>query len=228
MDKIVYVHTPKTGGTSLRKTLKEHYNIKEDYDPLIDKDVYSFNDEIEINKYEKYDCVVGHFQPIKYKKLYENNWKFITWVRDPIQRIYSLYHHYKRHKNNFVTEIDGNIEINTKNYNLEAYEILKNNMTVEEFALSTLSSNFYQFNFNEFPVENFFFIGITENYKSDLDFLSKKIQVNLKMSNQNYNPNKNNDNYKLEESLLKEMQKFHENDYEIYYKLLETSNKRKK
>jgi len=216
MDKIVYAHIPKTGGTSLRNILKKHYKIKEDYRKSINQEFDEKN----------YDLIVGHFNPSKYQKLYEDNWKFITWLREPAQRLYSLYYHYIRHKNEYVICKNNLIEMNLNNKNKTAYEVIKNNMTLDEFIFSEVKKNDYKYFFSNFKIENFFFVGITENYENDLKVLSKKLNKNFDIIYNNTNPNKKLLFYEIENSFLMEIKKKYNEDYEIYNRALEISNKR--
>lgn len=40
---------------------------------------------------EKFDCIIGHFPLSKYGYLKTEGWKFITWLRDPVERMVSIW-----------------------------------------------------------------------------------------------------------------------------------------
>ena len=40
---------------------------------------------------EKFDCIIGHFPLSKYQHLKKDGWKFITWLRDPVERLISIW-----------------------------------------------------------------------------------------------------------------------------------------
>jgi hypothetical protein len=227
MFKIVNIHIPKCGGTSFRKSLSDHYNIHLDYGNKISrqkeqiiKESVNFNQNINLNDFTNIDCISGHVIPIKYKKLYDNDWKFITWLREPSLMLYSKFYHIKRgdYVNNNTT--------NKKELTIGEY-VTKNVLSLENFLLDPITKNFYQRFFYDFPLENYFFIGVVENYQSDLKYLSYLLGINLNMNNENINPNKKDDLYKIDNNLLDKIKEFHSEDYELYYKILEKSNKRK-
>ena len=97
---IVSLHTPKSGGTSFKSLLENHFgeSLKEDYKDVpintpLDKRIRNVKDfDVKFKLYlKKYyylkgvECIHGHFLPFKYKSLLKNdNNKFITWLRDLI------------------------------------------------------------------------------------------------------------------------------------------------
>ena len=225
MFKIVNIHIPKCGGTSFRKSLSDHCDIKMDYvsfrnikspgsiTNLVDRIKYDniHNDNIILDDYIDFNCISGHILPIRYQKLWENNWKFITWLREPSQRLYSLYYRHSR----------------KKNYkNIIGQYIINENPSVEEFCLNDLVKNNYQQFFYNFNYEKYFFIGIVENYNKDLKILSKMLNISLEVENLNFNKNKKEKEYKINESLLLEIKDFHKEDYDLYNKILKISNER--
>jgi hypothetical protein len=235
MSKIVHIHIPKCGGTSFNLTLNNEFGssisncshgISRDVNNLITK-FTNFNNSINVDYYDNVKLIHGHVLPIRYYKLYERGWRFITWLREPIQRLISDYYHIKRNKNNFINEINGHIEILPEKKGTFGEKILLEKMTLDDFLLDGMTKNYYQRFFYNFPPENYFFIGIVENYQSDLKYLSYLLGINLNMNNENINPNKKDNLYKIDPDLMKKIKEFHSEDYDLYYKMLEESNKRK-
>lgn len=206
--KIVNIHIPKCGGTSFRKSLEQYdKNIIYDYGNKISRDlkelVYeftNFNNNIILDDYIKINCISGHILPIKYKKLYDNGWKFITWLREPSQMLYSKYYHL------------------TKESNVHSFGkyILDNKIPVEDFVFLPEIKNFYQKFFYNFHSKNYFFIGIVENYESDLKKLSQLLSLELKNYTENVNKDKQTNYYDIEPKLLGKIKEYHKNDYDLY------------
>ena len=217
---IISLHTPKAGGSSFKKFLEEEFNnsLITDYtDKPINKSVKERIQDVKIKRrklkyfYKLYyrsigvECIHGHFLPYGYD-VYLNNpkVKFITWLRDPLERLASHYFYWFRSYNK------------NKSGNLHK-KVVENNWSFEEFAFSMEMKNFYdQFLYN-FPIENFDFIGITEFFEHDLKYFSEKY-LNKKIDhipNTNINKNKTGEYYK-DPVLTNELRDFHSIDYSIY------------
>ena len=88
---IVYLHTPKTGGWSLTSMLNGVSDPIHDRDGLIE---YSINYQ--------------HAFYEELKKYYDiNGYKIISTVRNPWDRVVSLYHHYFKHRKKQSRFING-------------------------------------------------------------------------------------------------------------------------
>ena len=101
--KIIAVHLPKTAGTSFNDALKGffgEYFLRDDDFP-ISKQAFERNLEAVqagLRVAEKglgnIKCVHGHFLPIKYLLLgCRIDLRFITWMRNPVDRMISHYHY---------------------------------------------------------------------------------------------------------------------------------------
>ena len=75
---------------------------------------------------------------------------------------------------------------------------------------------------------NFFdFVGITENYESDLSYFAEKVlKSELAVTESNVNPQKANDLYIADEHLRSRLERFHQKDMRLYWKALKVSNNR--
>jgi len=209
---------PKTAGTSFVATLEDYYDSKllKDYTDLpINTPVFNRNKaalQASLNNLEKkfinIECIHGHFLPIKYLLL-SNKQKitFITWMRNPIERLFS---HYYFWKNNF----------NPKTAPLLHKKVIEEEWSIERFCLaSELKDVYSQFLFG-FPLENFSFIGITEFYSEDLEFFSKHY-LNTIMKPKRINVGTKENYYHISESLRDKIETFHSNDMRLYQRALE-------
>lgn len=229
---IISVHVPKTAGTSFKQVLdiKFKNKILLDYDSSLShltieekrKTLISSSKKFNYIKRKHYhltgvECIHGHFWPIKYVRFKkEKNVKFVTWLRDPIERIISHYYFWKRNP-----QVDPTNRIKR--------QMISEDWSLEKFCLSNELKNFYNKWFWKFPIENFDFIGITEYFEEDLDFFNSKYlgRLHLFFENNSFYPNTNtnpqkDDNYSslIAKSLLLSFRDFHSKDYEIYNQAL--------
>jgi hypothetical protein len=100
-DMIVFPHCPKTGGT----TLKERYRKYNDNFSVID-----LGDPVN----EDTRIVFGHMAQIgKYESLFDKNIVYCTCVRDPIERMMSMYNFYKTQLAYMNPDVNGDIDFYT-------------------------------------------------------------------------------------------------------------------
>lgn len=216
---IISLHTPKAGGSSFKVLLENYFknHFFGDYSdkPINTSEVKRKADAIKFDKkfriytkhvyrLKKVECIHGHFLPYKYASLLDDpNVNFITWLRDPLERLASHYYYWQR-----AYDRNKSIDLQKK--------VIESKWTLEEFCFSKEMKNFYnQFLWN-FPLENFSFIGIVEQFDEDCRFFTKNYlgNDNIVIPNINVNPIKTK--YFTDKVLIKELKEFHSRDYEIY------------
>ncbi|NRB63275.1 MAG: sulfotransferase family 2 domain-containing protein [Saprospiraceae bacterium] len=219
---IISLHTPKAGGSSFKVLLQNHFgkSLLSDYADIPinksfkerTKDVLKFNDNFNLLKRLEYKarrikCIHGHFLPYKYQKLLNNkNIFFITWLREPSERLISHYYYWQRAYN------ENSAPLHKK--------VVEESWSLEKFCLSEEMENFYGKFLWKFPIEKFDFIGITEHFEDDVSFFTKNYLKGYKINNvpkKNTNPN-NSGFYsdKISSELLSNIKSFHSKDYEMY------------
>ena len=109
MDPLVFVHVPKTAGTSFRFGVDQFLGaerVVRDYGPqspetssivrdwiLDERDLWQFRQKFEEGGFQ---FITGHFNAQRYVPAFGLP-RFITFLRDPVQRVYSEYQHFVRH-----------------------------------------------------------------------------------------------------------------------------------
>lgn len=166
---IISVHIPRTAGSSFRAYLRESpdINLVGDYGspimvPAIIRNAYaSFG---RLKQWLKpldtsIDCLHGHFLPVKYKGYIDKpEVKFITWLREPADRIRSQYD-YCFQSNKAVDKSPFQNKVARQSWSFEA------------FYTSRQMRNLYTKFLWKFPIENMDFIGIVEHYEEDFHYI---------------------------------------------------------
>ena len=229
---IISLHTPKAGGSSFKQILIEQFGdgFKRDYKDL---PLHHTRDERiqtartysrRMHWYRRYkfrrrgiECVHGHFMPYKYHRFRrDRNVVFVTWLRDPVERLLSHYHFWLRS----INENSGPLH----------KRMVEEQWTLEQFCLSEEMRNVYSKFLWKFPVSNFDFIGITESFDEDLRYFVDTYfngQVLDEIPRTNVNPTatgKYADGHPKE--FIEKVREWNAEDYSIYESALHMRDQR--
>lgn len=210
---LIFVHIPKTAGTSFKSLLNQVYPFSERI--VIDsdnwhKDTFNAFNRVnlpgaqQIKPSSKVKYIVGHFNADHFINLYPSA-TYITWVRDPIQRLCSSYNYYLRIGNRY-----GELSNQKRSYDLidfETYMTHKRNANSMSQQLNVSLSTFK-------------FIGIVEKYEQEIERFKKITNIDIinDYSYANINPEKKNVNeiYPITDSFREKLMSIHAEDYKLY------------
>ena len=174
---IISCHIPKTAGVSFATALHEAYGEgflwDRSHETLIAA-MYNENrfplESVPVRWLNRYrppclrgvSCIHGHF-PLRKHHLQacDRNNVFIVWLRDPLPWRISLYYYWKQF---YPDPTDKYLN-----------RIFDANWSLERFCLDRTFDNYQSRYLAWFPRSRIDFIGVVENYASDLDYLSQRI-----------------------------------------------------
>ena len=142
----IFIHIPKTGGTSVRYLFQSEFGDKllTDYSRQ-----WSNADGHKLIIHDKIECIFGHLEHDAFDDIISVS-KKITWLRNPCDRIYSYYNH-------IMTRPDYN--------NKTTLEVYKSRCNFRDFIqLEWMQNNALNYLKDSKP-NDYFFIGITEYFK---------------------------------------------------------------
>ncbi len=119
MHPTIFLHIPKAGGTTLRHILVRQ--VKPEQAFLLYERMETAGLEVErlqnlpAEKKEKMELVVGHFR-FGLHRLFEQPFQYVTFLRDPYQRVVSQYHHVHRRPDHYLYSL-----VVEKGLSLEAF-----------------------------------------------------------------------------------------------------------
>lgn len=219
---LVSVHLPKTAGTSFRAALKAHYGeaLLEDY-AMLPMQLSRGPREIMALRAAFNACrqftastraIHGHFLPVKYRvALRRRPTAYVTWLRDPVDRLVSHYHYWQR-------DYAGD----------DPKQPLRNRMllerwSLERFCLGAEMRDLYRQYLWSFPPARFAFIGITEHYAQDLDWFARHVLLAPPAQAMHAlgNPNHPTGVYEIDATLRKRIEAHHAGDVALYRQALE-------
>ena len=212
---LISIHLPKTGGVSFRESLKQHFGsvYSVDYNdfpintPVLKRNVHALRESIK-NRFRPFDknlCIHGHFLPLKYRFLPRRlDVSYITWMRDPVERLASHYHFWKRTTDDL------------KDQPLKR-RMLDENWSFERFALGPEHRNIYNQFFWGFPLKKLDFIGITEHFEEDFKYFCRHFLCSVLMeSRENVNKDQEGRPYVVDIGLRKRIEEYHLADMVMY------------
>jgi hypothetical protein len=211
---IISVHLPKTAGSSFAASLEEHFgpSLLKDYADLPTNTPPEVRNRTALENgiknaefnFAGIECIHGHFLPVKYLPAsVKNGMKFVAWMRNPVDRVLSHFHFWKKFPNTpALGELHG--------------KMIAENWSLERFCLGPEVRNLYCQFLWAFPLRSFDFVGITEFYEEDLNyfgrfFLGKKLEAKaLNTSGGHGKP------YAIDGALRKQIEAYHSMDMDLY------------
>ena len=182
-DQLYFLHIPKTAGTTLYALLDQHYPLKD----ICPEQLSSKVKKIPLEELARYRLIHGHLD-YNFIKLLPKKPIIITMLRDPVERIISLYEYWKRnieewvadqpkHNNSFRRVINKDLYgfVCDEGDDIVQHEV-ENNQTRRIFSqcedkLEGLSENKIVNALKSDWKKNFFFFGLLEKFDKSLDLL---------------------------------------------------------
>jgi len=216
---LVSLHLPKTAGTSFAETLRAACGVgfRADYDDLPmqhgtwrrRRDAVRGGLALRGRLGADVTCIHGHFLALKYRiALGPRPVRYITWLRDPVQRLVSHHAYWRR-------DYDGSDPAQPLRNRM-----LREDWSFERFALGREMRNVYRQYLWGFDLARFDFIGITERYESDLDRLAPILGCEPVVAAALVNPESGDDGYEVEPGLRRRIERHHAADVALYQRVL--------
>ena len=214
---IISIHMPKTAGASFLATLRDVYGaaLLADYEDMAALQAYfstgasgAVSTPRPSSQFIRYRCIHGHFAVPKYGAFAADSENlFITWLRDPAQRLHSHYYFWRR---SFDPSRAGPIW----------QRFMAEDWSLERFCLCDEYRNIYHKYLCGFSATRLDFVGVVERYDADLGLLGRNL---LHASMLPHRENRNTHapgSYPVDPGLQREIEAFHAEDYALYQQAL--------
>ena len=205
---IVSVHIPKTGGVTFREILEKlaEGHIHYDYGdrplspPALAERVRRRFRRVTVPPETR--VVHGHFLAAKYARVFPEA-RFVVWLREPLQRLASHYHYWKR---------EPDLE------NATCRRLIEEDMSLDAFASLPEMRNVQSRFLSGVALERFAFVGLTERFEEGLarfqaSFGGEAIAV---ADRENANPERAPEGYTFEPDTERRLGALNEADRDLY------------
>ena len=202
MIELISIHIPKTGGQSFYHVLQQVYGDRlsmyyrrRDYDAIM-KEHRRFEDSLA----PQLKVLHGHLYYKELKRLHKHTKaKVICWMRDPVERVVSNYHYFKQR----LDQSDADPE-----------NAHRRDETLLQYAGRRDARNRMHKFLKGLPLEDFYFIGLLEDYEADVKRLGRLLgwgKVELPHVNKAESPKP-----ELDEATLKKLRRWNRRDIKLY------------
>jgi Sulfotransferase family len=212
---IISIHVPKTGGTAFREVLRgcaeEVFYLDYGFEPPGPTALFRRGEPLtapfesivsELESLPGRSVIHGHFPAKKYVGRFPTA-VYVTWLRDPIERVVSNYLYWQR------SQIPGDVLWE---------QVTEQKMSLEQFARLNFTRDIQQAFLHPLSVEDFDFIGITEEYDRSLELFRRLFcpHVRVDAAVKNDNPNRQGKFYDLDPEVRRKIQLLNERDVRTY------------
>jgi len=211
--KCFFVHVPKTAGICFK------INLQKFYEESRSLHVY-LSEHLDKKNIDDYDLVTGHIQPLKNDL--SNNRLLVTWLRDPVDRLVSLYfyqNHYDASNSDSDKQCDSTVDISKFYDDIERYAFNKENRDV-----------IYKDYFYYLDIDNFDFIGVYEDFHNDQNrffqkFFGQSMDFQFLTNTNTMIDKSRSNNYDIDSNLRKRIEQCNPRDMDLYHRVLDLKNK---
>ncbi|USI28222.1 sulfotransferase family 2 domain-containing protein [Alteromonas macleodii] len=190
--QLLSYHIPKTAGSSLRSSFEDNISSIRIFGAYLNSGATELSKGHSVWVPKKTLILHGHFKPHdNHSKMFPNALK-ITWVRDPIERVFSLVRHLM-----MVGEVHPHFQMIKKIYpdcSMNDIEKVVSDMVTNNTL--PLFTNTYTHFFSNTSIESLDFVGSVHNYNDDLKRLSELSNYSLTPSLKNVRGKPVNEKFK--------------------------------
>lgn len=207
-DLIVSIHVPKTGGETFREVLEAltEGHLQRDYAdrplaPLtIRQRVRLATARPRLEPGVR--AVHGHFIATKYWRRFPHA-RYMAWFRDPVERLASHYHYWKRRPDR---------------QNPTCRKLLEEDLSLEAFAALPEMRDVHARFLGEVPPARLAFVGITERYDESIALFRRAFYPGLAddAGRANANPEREGERYGLEPATRAAIEALNRDDMVVY------------
>ncbi|AZO93205.1 sulfotransferase family 2 domain-containing protein [Halocella sp. SP3-1] len=181
---IIFMHIPKTAGTTLRGIIEQEYSeIAYGYGGF--KEEYNNLSRYMGNRASGLQCIIGHI-PFGIHSYYNRPFHYITFIREPVDRVISLYY-YRLYNKKYLPVEDIGLEKFLNNYYTQACNLQTKFLSRDADLADMVSlENFIKYKNEVKPdlekaidnLERYFTVGVTDYFNVSILLMGRELGWN--------------------------------------------------
>lgn len=205
---IVSIHVPKTGGETFRDILEAMTDghVQRDYadrplaPPSVGRRLRLAAARPHLEPGTR--AVHGHFIATKYYRRFPEA-RYMAWLREPVERLASHYHYWKR---------------SPDRQNPTCRRLIEEDLSLPAFAALPEMRDVQTRFLGEVPVARLDFVGLTERYQTSLELFRRAFYPGLVVDGErrNVNPERSGEGYGLDEATRAAIADLNREDVQLY------------
>jgi hypothetical protein len=182
--KVIFLHIPKTAGTSFARIIENNYSKSEFYLATagnVESRQYimnSLNSFLKLPKREqdKIKIIKGHFPYGLHEKMNWSDYKYVSFIRNPVERLFSEYYYIKDNPTHPLSQLCNEISFEeyalSDDYHLQNQQIRM--LAGFDALFETDMHRVYELAIKNVSSENFI-LGLTERFSDSLSMIGKAL-----------------------------------------------------
>jgi hypothetical protein len=238
MEKLFFLHIPKAAGTTINSILRQNFRAANDYWFNTTDTEGSYERLRKLTKHElnRITIVRGHFSFGFHRYFTDENYKYFTFLRDPVDRVVSKYYFAKMHPDHFMYKVINDNRLSLVDYVSSGVNGEVQNGQTKQIAGAFVNETYGYFDKGHISATNddllgialkniandFAFVGLFEDLNTSVHLmriLLNRPKMLFHYTHLNRNPKRKESlGYEITESERRVIEEFNQVDIELYEK----------